>query len=122
MMSVHDAQLRLNPQAITAPNVTISPWEKFDRPVVPKMSDSPIDVIAMIVASFSPFARTWGSWLHLPSVVRRSWPRKNALVWLLCAVSGTVNESLPSATLSPSGSESWSMRTTYVPGASIGMK
>ena len=79
-MSVHEAQLRLNPQAMTAPNVTISPWAKFDKPVVPKISDSPIDVIAMIVASFNPFARTWGSWLHLPSVMRRSWPRKNPRV------------------------------------------
>ena len=88
MMSVHEAQLRLNPQAMTAPNVTISPWAKFDKPVVPKISDSPIDVIAMIVASFKPFARTWGSWLHLPSVMRRSWPRKNPRVWVLLAVSG----------------------------------
>ena len=75
MMSVH-GPLRLKPQAMIAPNVTISPWAKFDRPVVPKISDRPIDVIAMMIASFTPLARVWGRWLHRLSVRRRSWPRK----------------------------------------------
>ena len=65
--SDHDAQLRLNPQAISAPSVTISPWAKFDSPVVPKISESPTDVMAMIIASLKPLARVCGSWLHLLS-------------------------------------------------------
>ena len=52
-------------KATNAPNVTISPWAKFDRPVVPKISDSPIEVMAMIIASFKPLASVWGSRLHL---------------------------------------------------------
>ena len=61
MIRVHDAQLRLNPQAIKAPNVTISPWAKLDRPVVPKISERPTDVMAMIIASLTPLARVCGN-------------------------------------------------------------
>ena len=66
-ISDHDAQLRLKPHAISAPKVTISPWAKFDSPVVPKIRDRPIDVMAMIIASLNPLASVWGSWLNLLS-------------------------------------------------------
>ena len=62
---------------MNAPKVTISPCEKFDRPVVPKMSDSPIEVMPMIIASFSPLASVCGSRLHLLWMSRVSSPRKN---------------------------------------------
>ena len=55
----------LTTQAMNAPNVTISPWAKFDSPVVPKISDSPIEVMAMIIASFKPLASVCGSRLNL---------------------------------------------------------
>ena len=66
-ISGHEAQLRLKPQAISAPNVTISPWAKLDSPVVPKISDRPIDVMAMIIASLKPLASVCRNWLHLLS-------------------------------------------------------
>ena len=87
--NVSDAQLRLKPQAISAPNVTISPWAKSESPVVPKISESPIEVIAMIVASSSPLARVCGSWLHLLGSVRTFSPRLNSwVVELFAAIRG----------------------------------
>ena len=47
----------LNRNAISAPNVTISPWAKLVRPVVPKISDSPTEHMAMISPSRMPSAK-----------------------------------------------------------------
>ena len=44
-----------NNNAARAPNVTISPWAKFDNPVVPNTSDKPIAARASMRPKFSPF-------------------------------------------------------------------
>ena len=41
-------------QATMAPKVTCSPWLKFTRPVVPKISDRPSEVMAMIRPKLRP--------------------------------------------------------------------
>ena len=48
---------RLRNHATNAPNVTISPWAKLVRPVVPKISDSPTEHMAMINPSRTPSAK-----------------------------------------------------------------
>ena len=47
----------LSVQATNAPNVTISPWAKLVRPVVPKISDSPTEHMARIRPSRTPSAK-----------------------------------------------------------------
>ena len=103
--------------------MTISPWAKFDNPVVPKINDSPTEVMAMIIASLKPLARVCGSWLSLLSPWRTSSPRKNALVVLLLALINTFSYTAvsPSGTVTPSGSVSVSRRTLYVPASSMGI-
>ena len=103
--------------ATNAPNVTISPWAKFDNPVVPKISDSPIEVIAMIIASFNPLASVCGSRLHLLCTSRELSPRKKARVTFWFPPTSAVCCSLPSSTVRPSGRVSVSMRTMYTPGS-----
>ena len=43
------------------PNVTISPWAKLVRPVVPKISDRPTEHMAMTSPSRMPSARRWAN-------------------------------------------------------------
>jgi hypothetical protein len=42
-----------------APAVTISPWAKFVRPVVPKINERPTEHIAIIRPSRTPSANRW---------------------------------------------------------------
>ena len=49
----------LSHQAINAPNVTISPWAKLVRPVVPKISERPTEHIAITRPSLMPSAKRW---------------------------------------------------------------
>jgi hypothetical protein len=45
-----------------APSVTSSPWAKLISPVVPKISESPTAVIAMIDPNLMPSTSSWMSW------------------------------------------------------------
>ena len=66
--------------AMNAPNVTISPCAKFDSPVVPKMSDSPIEVMRDDHRQLQPVGERLRQQAPLALDVAGSSPRKNARV------------------------------------------
>ena len=61
--------------------------------------------MAMIIASLRPLASVCGRTSHLLPMVRRSSPRKKTWVWLPFGPTVLVNESSPSSTATPSGSD-----------------
>ena len=65
-------------QVSRAPMVTSSPWAKFVRPVVPKISDRPTAASAMIRPNRTPSAVSCAAWLHLLSTWRVLLPSGNS--------------------------------------------
>ncbi len=51
----------LSHQAAIAPKVTISPWEKLVRPVVPKISERPMAPMAMTRPNLIPSTSSWAN-------------------------------------------------------------
>ena len=89
-----------------APNVTISPWAKLVRPVVPKMSDSPTAHMASIRPKRAPSATRWASCDHQPTLDRPALPVKKLTVTVEVTndPSDTWRSAPPSLMPSPSGS------------------
>ena len=106
---------------MTVPTTTISPWEKLVRPVVPKISESPMAIMANTRPNLMPSTVSCRNWskrldssreLTAPS----SWRAKRTR-WVSCGLTWTVRVSVSGSTSStPSGTVAGSMVTPYSPG------
>ncbi len=114
MASQNGRFMALKAKTRTAPRVTISPWAKLVRPVVPKISERPTEARASRRPKLRPATRR----------LSRFWPKscccttmpspkakitERLEVWLKVTVRGF---SWPSASLMPSGSVDSSSSTS----------
>ena len=100
-------------QAMMPPKVTISPWAKLVRPVVPKMSERPIDVMPMMRPKRMPVNPSWRN--RSKVVVDARWRAPTSLKKALLVSPGrrtsTVTSFFPSAMPTSSGRVSGSSVT-----------
>ena len=95
-------------QTMTVPRTTISPWEKLVRPVVPKISERPMAIMARTRPNFTPSTVSWRNWSKRLDCSREltapsSWRAKSTR-WVSCGLTWTVRVSVSGSTSStPSG-------------------
>ena len=93
--------------AASAPKVTISPWAKFESPVVPKTSETPIAASASMRPKLRPFTVREASWSQKLVVTRSAAVSVKLRVTVLVAPNSTsTDDSKPSGAVTPLGSSS----------------
>ncbi len=108
----------LNAYASRAPPVMSSPWAKFVRPVVPKISDRPTAAMASTRPNCRPPTSSCGARSNRLGGAARAAPNwKTAGAGL---PSRTVTVRSPTRTSTPSGSVSSSIRAVYSPAPGTG--
>ena len=106
------ARLTPNVSTMSAPNVINSAWAKFESPVVPKISESPMAASASSSPKFRPLMRRCTNWSKKLTVVRTPSPRKKLTEALRVRPNSASRDEPPSATTTPSGSVSSSSVTS----------
>jgi hypothetical protein len=107
-------------QATTAPKVTSSPWAKLVSPVVPKMSDSPMAVMAITRPNLMPSTDSWRKRSTSVVTSRSRAPRSKRTVRFWFGVTRNDTWSRSSASETSSGRVSVSSVTVYWPGPGSG--